>query len=150
MAKPKLTTLTLCVALLFGAAACGPSLVLQGVDYAQPIESVLTPDSDAEVHDQRYAVKFNISPVLEEEGVSSVDEVRLIRNSAGYYFLTAAGFSNVYVFTTDESELSLETKVEITEDGLQQPVFNQRDGQVELVDMSSGDTYNLDQNGIRE
>lgn len=150
MAKPKLITLSLCVALLFGAAACGPSLVLQGVDYAQPIESVLAPDSNAEVHDQRYAVKFNISPVLEEEDVSSVDEVRLIRNSAGYYFLTAAGFSNVYVFTPEESELSLETKINITENELQQPVFNQRDGQIELVDMSTGDTYNLDQNGLRE
>ena len=139
----------MCVALLFGAAACGPSLVLQGVDYAQPIESVLSPNSNAEVHDQRYAVKFNLSPVLEEEGVSSVDQVRLIRNSAGYYFLTAAGFNNVYVFAPDESELSLETKINITGSGLQQPAFNQRNGQIELVDMATGDTYNLDQNGRR-
>lgn len=139
----------MCVALLFGAAACGPSLVLQGVDYAQPIESVLTPDSNAEVHDQRYAVKFNISPVLEEEGESSVDQVRLIRNSAGYYFLTAAGFNNVYVFAPAESELELETKINITGDGLQQPAFNQRNGQIELVDIATGDTYNLDQNGLR-
>jgi hypothetical protein len=123
--------------------------VLQGVDYAQPIESVLSPNSNAEVHDQRYAVKFNLSPVLEEEGVSSVDQVRLIRNSAGYYFLTAAGFNNVYVFAPDESELSLETKINITGSGLQQPAFNQRNGQIELVDMATGDTYNLDQNGRR-
>ena len=149
MAKPKLLTLSMCVASLFGAAACGPSLVLQGVDYAQPIESVLSPNSNAEVHDQRYAVKFNLSPVLEEEGVSSVDQVRLIRNSAGYYFLTAAGFNNVYVFAPDESELSLETKINITGSGLQQPAFNQRNGQIELVDMATGDTYNLDQNGRR-
>ncbi|REL38224.1 hypothetical protein DYD21_06345 [Rhodohalobacter sp. SW132] len=149
MAKPKLTTLALCVALLFGAAACGPSLTLQGVDYAQPIESVLTVDSNSEVHDQRYAVKFSVAPVLEEEGVSSVDEVRLIRNSAGFYFLTAAGFSNVYVFEPGESELSLERVISITENGLQQPAFNQRDGYVELVDMGTGDTYNLDQTGRR-
>jgi len=149
MAKPKLTTLSLCVALLFGAAACGPSLVLQGVDYAQPIESVLTPDADTEVHDQRYAVKFTIAPVLEEEGVSSVDEIRLIRNSAGYYFLTAAGFNNVYVFEPGESELSLKTKIEITGNGLSQPAFNQRDGHIELVDMATGDTYTLDQSGRR-
>jgi len=149
MAKPKLITLSMCVALLFGAAACGPALVLQGVDYAQPIESVLSPNSDAKVHDQRYAVKFNISPVLEEEGVSSVEQVRLIRNSAGYYFLTAEGFSNVYVFAPEESELSLETIINITGNGLQQPAFNQRNGQIELVDMATGDTYNLDQNGRR-
>ena len=150
MAKPKLLTLTMCVALLFGAAACGPSIVLQGVDYAQPIESVLSPNSDAEVHDQRYAVKFNISPVLEEEDVSSVDQVRLIRNSAGYYFLTAAGFSNVYVFAPGESELALETKISITGNGLQQPAFNQRSGRIELVDLATGDTFNLDQNGLRQ
>ena len=140
----------MCVALLFGAAACGPSLVLQGVNYAQPIESVLSPDSNAEVHDQRYAVQFNISPVLEEEGVSSVDQVRFIRNGAGYYFLTAAGFNNVYVFTPGESELALETKINITGNGLQQPAFNQRSGSIELVDMATGDTYNLDQNGLRQ
>ncbi len=149
MAKPKLITLSLCVALLFGAAACGPSIVLQGVDYAQPIESVLAPDGNAEVHDQRYAVKFTIAPVLEEEGVSSVDEIRLIRNSAGYYFLTAAGFNNVYVFESGESELSLKRKIEISGSGLQQPAFNQRDGHIELVDLGTGNTYNLDQSGRR-
>ena len=149
MAKPTITTLSLCVALLFGAAACGPSLVVQNVDYAQPIESVLTPDSDNQVHDQRYAIKFNISDILEEEGSSSVDEIRLIRNNAGYYFVTAAGFNNVYVFETGESELSLITKIEITSDGLGQPAFNQRDNNIELVDRESGDTYNLDHNGRR-
>lgn len=148
MAKQKLSTLLLCIALLFGAAACGPSLVLQGVDYAQPIESVLSPDSNADVHDQRYAVKFNISPVLQEEGVSSVDQIRLIRNSAGYYFLTSQGFNNVYVFFPEASKLELESKINITNNGLQQPAFNQRSGTVELVDMSTGDTYNLDQNGL--
>ena len=138
----------MCIALLFGAAACGPSLVLQGVDYAQPIESVLSPDSNADVHDQRYAVKFNISPVLQEEGVSTVDQIRLIRNSAGYYFLTAQGFNNVYVFSPEASELELESKINITNNGLQQPAFNQRSGTIELVDLATGDTFNLDQNGL--
>lgn len=149
MAKPKLTTLTLCVALLFGAAACGPSLVLENVDYAQPIESVLAPDDNSEVHDQRYAVKFSIAPVLEEEGLTSVDEIRLIRNRAGYYFLTAAGFNNVYVFEPAESELALATIIEITENGLEQPALNQRDEHIELVDIGTGETYNLDQSGLR-
>jgi hypothetical protein len=149
MAKPTITTLSLCVALLFGAAACGPSLVIQNVDYAQPIESVLSPDSDNQVHDQRYAIKFNISGILEKEGASSVDEIRLIRNRAGYYFVTASGFNNVYVFETDESELNLKTKIEITSNGLGQPAFNQRDSYIELVDRASGNTYNLDHNGRR-
>lgn len=137
----------MCVALLFGAAACGPSLVIQDVDYSQPIESVLTPDSGNEVHDRRYAIKFNISSILEAEEESSVDEIRLIRNSAGYYFVTANGFNNVYVFEPGESELKLKTEIELSEDGLGQPAFNLRNGNIELVDRDSGDTYNLDQNG---
>lgn len=149
MAKPTITTLIMSVVFLFGAVACGPSLVIQNVDFAQPIESVLSPGSDNEVHDQRYAIKFNISGILEEEGSSSVDEVRLIRNRAGYYFVTAAGFQNVYVFETDESELKLKTKIEITSNGLGQPAFNQRDSYIELVDRASGETYNLDHNGRR-
>ncbi|WP_069131324.1 hypothetical protein [Rhodohalobacter halophilus] len=147
MAKPTITTLAMCVALLFGAAACGPSLVIQNVDYAQPIESVLTPDSNNDVHDQRYAIKFNISNLLEEEGSSSANEIRLIRNSAGYYFVTAADFNNVYVFETDEGELKLKNKIEITANGLGQPAFNQRDGFIELVDLASGNTYNLNHEG---
>ncbi len=149
MAKPTITTLSLCVALLFGAAACGPSLVIQNVDYAQPLESVLSPDTENQVHDQRYAIKFNISGILQEEGVSSVDEIRLIRSRAGYYFVTASGFNNVYVFETDESELKLENKIEITANGLGQPAFNQRDSHIELVDLATGNTYNLDHNGLR-
>lgn len=149
MAKPKLTTLIMCVAILFGAAACGPSLVIQNVDYSQPIESVLSPDADNEVHDQRYAIKFNISQILETEDASSVDEIRLIRNRAGFYFVTAAGFSNVYVFEGAESELKLTTEIEISEEGIGQPAFNLRDGNIELVDRDSGDTYNLDENGQR-
>jgi hypothetical protein len=147
MAKPTITTLAMCVAILFGAAACGPSLVIQNVDYAQPLESVLSPDMDNQVHDQRYAIKFNISGILEEEGASSVDEIRLIRSSAGYYFVTAAGFNNVYVFETDERELKLKRKIEITGDGLGQPAFNQRDSYIELVDRATGNTYNLDHEG---
>jgi hypothetical protein len=149
MAKPTITTLSLCVALLFGAAACGPSLVIQNVDYAQPLESVLSPDTENQVHDQRYAIKFNISGILEEEGISSVDEIRLIRSRAGYYFVTASGFNNVYVFETDESELKLENKIEITANGLGQPAFNQRNSHIELVDRATGDTYNIDHNGLR-
>ncbi|PWN07600.1 hypothetical protein [Rhodohalobacter mucosus] len=149
MAKPTITTLLSCVALFFAAAACGPSLVLQNVDYAQPIESVLTPDSNNQVHDQRYAIKFTITDILSEEEISSVDQIRLIRNSAGYYFVTAPGFSNVYVFETSESELKLSTRISVSDSGLDQPAFNQRNTHIELVDLSTGNTYNLDQNGLR-
>jgi len=149
MAKPTITTLLLCVAVLFGTVACGPSLVIQDVDYSQPIESVLTPDSDNQVHDQRFSIKFSLSPILEHEGSGSVDEIRLIRNRAGFYFVTASGFNHVYVFKADESELSLKNKIEITQEGLQEPAFNQRGSHIELVDLATGTTHNLDQTGRR-
>lgn len=149
MAKPTITTLSLCVALFFGAGACGPSLVLQNVDYAQPIESVLTPDSNNQVHDQRYAIKFNVSDILTDEEASSVNQIRLIRNSAGFYFVTASGFNNVYVFEPSESELKLKSRISVSENGLEQPAFNQRNTYIELVDLATGSTYNLDQNGLR-
>ncbi|MFU8811677.1 MAG: hypothetical protein ACNA78_01850 [Balneolaceae bacterium] len=148
MAKQKLITLSLCVALLFGASACA-SLEIQNVDYAQPVESVLTVDQNNEVHDQRYAIKFSITPVLEEEEVASVDAIRLIRNNAGYYFLTASGFGNVYVFEPNEGSLKLETTIEIPGEALGQPAFNQRGGHIELVDLATGRSFNLDQNGRR-
>ncbi len=149
MAKTNLTTLLIGVALLLGTVACGPSLVIQNVDYTQPVESVLSPDSDNIVHDQRYAVKFNVSPILTEEGTNEADNVHLIRNRAGFYFVTASGFQNVYVFEPAENELKLSSKIEITTAGLGQPAFNQRQDHIELIDMASGDTYRLTQEGIQ-
>ncbi len=135
--------------LVAGTLACGTSLVIEDVDYSQPLESVLVPDANNQVHDQRYAIKLSITPVLQEEGISGVDEIRLIRNRAGFYFITASRFSHVYVFEPDDGELKLKRKIEITGDGLGQPAFNQRNTHIELVDMASGRTYNIDQNGIR-
>ena len=133
-----------------GVVSCGPSLVIQDVDYSQPLESVLSPDSDNIVHDDRYAIDFSITPILEEEGRSSVNQIRLIRNHAGYYFVTANGFRNVYVFAPAESELELENTIEFEEKGLGEPAFNQRNEYIELVDLSNGETYRLDHEGIQE
>ncbi len=147
MAKSKLLTLSMCVAFLFSAAACS-SLEISNVDYSQPVESVLTVENN-EVHDKRYAIKFNISPVLDEEGISSVDEIRLIRSNRGYYFLTASGFNHVYVLEVTSGGLDEKNIIRIPGDALQQPAFNQRDGFIELVDLATGDTHNLDHNGRR-
>ncbi len=144
-----LTTLSVIAALLFTAVGCGSSMVIQDVDYSQPIESVLTPDADQVIHDQRFAIKFSIAKVLEQEGIQSADEVRLIRNRAGYYFLTAKGFNNVYVFKPGEHELKKKEIIEISSEGIGDPAFNQRDRYIELVDRATGQTYNLDQTGRR-
>lgn len=149
MIKSTIQAILLCI-LMIGTVSCGSSLVIENVDYSQPLESVLTPNSENVVHDQRYAIKFSVSPILEAEGRESVNEIHLIRNSAGYYFVTANGFQNVYVFAPGEGELELENSIEFLEDNLQEPAFNQRSNYIELVDLSDGETYRLDQEGIIE
>ncbi|MEX0639318.1 MAG: hypothetical protein WDZ29_03565 [Balneolaceae bacterium] len=149
MLKNHITALASCVALLFGATACGPALVIQNVDYSQPVESVLSPASDHSVQDLRYAVSFSIQSILEEEGVDSVSEIRLIRGHKGYYFVTASGFSNVYVFEPGESELQLKTIINVAEEGLGQPAFNQRGDHIELIDRATGQTTLVTEEGIR-
>lgn len=149
MAQSKLLSIFVGVVLMFGIVSCGPSLVIQNVNYAHPLESVLEPDSENMVHDDRYAIDFSIAPILEEEGTTSVNQIRLIRNNTGYYFVTANGFSNVYVFFPAESELKLENTIEF-EAGLGEPAFNQREDYIELVDLAKGETYRLDHEGIQE
>ena len=149
MTKSTLQVILLCV-LMMGTMSCGPSLVIQNVDYSQPLESVLTPDSENMVHDQRYAIKFSVSPILEAEGISSVNEIHLIQNQEGYYFVTASGFQNVYVFEPGEGELELENTIEFAENPLGEPAFNQRDGYIELVDLSVNEIYRLNHEGILE
>lgn len=143
MNKQRLLYLLFSLAIFLSASACGPSLILHNVDYSQPIESVLVPDSDLNIHDQRYAVKFSIAPLLAEENLTEINEIRMIRNRSGFYFVTASGFSNVYVFSPGESILELVEKVFITENGLSQPAFNQRESYIELIDRNSGETFNL-------
>lgn len=143
MSKQRLLYLLFSLAILVSATACGSSLILENVDYSQPIESVLVPDSDQNIHDQRFAVKFSIAPLLAEENMTETDEIRMIRNRSGFYFVTATGFNNVYVFAPGESVLELVEKVFITENGLSQPAFNQRETYIELIDRNTGDTFNL-------
>jgi len=143
MHKSRLHYLLLSIVILLTASACGPSLVLQDVDYSQPLESVLVPDTEQNIHDQRYAVKFSISSLLMEEGLSEIDKIHMIRNRAGFYFITASGFNNVYIFTPGASTLELVEKILVAENGISEPAFNQRDTYIELIDRNNGETYNL-------
>lgn len=134
--------------LVISVVSCGSTLVIENVDYSQPLESVLTPDSENIVHDQRYAIQFSVTPILKAEEVESVSEIRLIRNSDGYYFVTAIGFQNVYVFAPGVGELKLENQIEFSENRFEEPAFNQRNDYIELVDLSNGEIYRLDHEGI--
>ncbi len=135
--------------LLVFTVACGPSLTLTDVDYAQPMESVVSPDQNGNVEDPRTGVSFNITALnVEERGedASLPDHIRFIRSREGYYFVTAPGYSNVYVFESAERSLELYEIIEVSEAGLADPAFNQRSPQIQLLD---GDTeYRLTKDGL--
>ncbi len=121
-------------------ASCSSNLTLTEVDFAWPVESVETVDPSGRVEVARYAVDFSLTPLAAEEsegaGNASGKKAHVIRNSAGYYFVTVAGFRNVYVFSPGEHELKFYEAIPISEPGIQNPAFNQRPPHIELVDGS--------------
>ncbi len=135
--------------LLVFAVACGPSLTLTDVDYAQPIESVATPDQNGNVQDVRLGISFNVTDLNVKErgeGSSLPEEVRFIRSIDGYYFVTAPGYRNVYVFKVKERALDLTEIIRVSGAGLANPAFNQRSPYIQLVD---GDVeYRLTKDGL--
>ncbi len=146
-------TMAILAGVLLFTSAC-KTFEVKNVNYAQQIESVLVPTEQGEVVDSRYGISFNILPFQFEEMEDSssvmVNEVRLIRNHSGYYFITADGFSNVYVMEPIDSGLKLKQKINITEDGLIAPAFNLRSPYVQLVDTETTDTYTLNEKGIKK
>lgn len=126
------------------------TLVLKPADFSWPVESVLKPDKNGMVVEDRHSISFNTSGLYFEEfrdsSASNGGEIRIICDKLGYYFLTSEKFKNVYVFETDDGGLVLENKILISESGIQKPVFNQRSTYIQLVDGSK--TYNLTHRGI--
>lgn len=147
--------LSICV-LLAGvlAAGCKQSLVISDVDYAQPVESVLTPNEEGIVEDTKNGFSFNIKPLqYSETGDTSsvtVEEVRYIRSRDGFYYITAPGFSSVYVMAPEKGQLKLENRIGITEEGIAEPALNQRGEYIQLVDRSDDQVWALSPDGIRE
>jgi hypothetical protein len=130
------------VALLLGVLvpACS-SLSLQQVDYAWPVESVLTVKDDNTVTEGRHAMKFNVAPLAEKEfenpNALKGKDIRLLRNNAGMYFITGQNFKHVYIMAPESGELTLRTTFEVSQTGLQKPALNQREPYVELIDGSN-------------
>ncbi len=116
------------------------SLVLKPVDFAWPVESVLHVNDDGFVKEDRNTLHFNVKSLFleETEGDSTAylnKDIRIIRDTKGYYFVTAQNFKNVYVFVGTDGELKLDNKIEISEkEGMSNPAFNQRTPYIELVD----------------
>jgi hypothetical protein len=126
------------LSLMFMFHACA-SLTLKQADFSWPVESVLPVAEDGFANEERHNIIFNAREMfLEETGDSSAylnKEVRVIKDSKGYTFITSPDFKNVYVFKDGEGELCLEKKIEISKtENLKDPAFNQRMPYIELLD----------------
>jgi hypothetical protein len=132
---------------------CGSQMAIKRVNYAQPLESVLETSNSGRVDAVKHGLSFNIKPIQykETQDTSSVttEKVHLIRNAKGYYFLTADGYSNVYVLQPAAGSLKLHKSIQITQEGLGKPAFNQRDPYIQLIDQATDETYRLTEKGIQ-
>jgi hypothetical protein len=140
------------IAVVLFTVGCNKSLVVKNVDYSQQIETVLNPDNDGMVHDVRHGISYSVMPFqfaeFQDTSKVSISNVRMIRNSDGYYFITADDFKHVYVMAPTKGKLKLKKKILVDEKGLNAPAFNWRHPIVQLLDQSNDQVYLLNENGI--
>ena len=137
--KTALTTLVCILALqMIGCS----TLVLKPVDFSWPIEVTLQPDGKGNVREARYQLSFNVKALLFEELQDSTAAAKhtlhVLRDQAGYYFVTAKGFKNVYVFGHGDGALTLQKKIFVSEKGLDAPALNQRVPHISLINEKRG------------
>ena len=144
-------TILLAASLIGGCA----SLQLQPVDFSWAAEEILDVQSDGKVSVKRYSSEFNIKALHQKEFAADTmaskeaSMVRVIRDKAGYYFITGPNFKNVYVFINGDASLSLSNTIAVSpEKKMQDPKFNQRDSYIELLNGSS--TVKLSKGGIQQ
>ncbi len=130
-------------------AGCS-SLRLSPADFSWPVESVIHVDNNGVAKEDRYSLTFSAKPLYFEETGDSLSyldrELRVIRDTLGYYYITGNKFKNVYVFTMGDGAFNLSNKISISETGISNPVFNQRLPYIELVEGNK--QYYLSNNGI--
>ena len=143
----------LLVASLLFISACS-TLILKPANFAWPVESVLNVDNNGKVDIKRYSIDFDARELFLKETGDSLgyqnQQLRVIRNAYGYYFMVAKNFKNVYVFTVDEGTFRLEKQIKISDKvGILNPAFNQRPPYIELVyGENSANKVNLSEKGI--
>lgn len=126
---------------IFIAAGC-TNLLLQPADFSWPVESVLKVKDNGFVFEERHSFDINVKPIFYEEYNDSNSiagkEIRVIRDRAGRYYFTGAGFKNIYMFIPVERGLKLEDKINIPDSlALKAPAFNQKFTTIELIDGSN-------------
>ncbi len=131
------TTLKVFVCILAISLAGCSTLLLRPADFSWPVEVTLKPDAKGNVQEARYQISFNVKALLFEELQDSVavtkHTLHILRDQAGYYFITAKGFKNVYVFGQGDGALKLEKKILVAEKGLEAPALNQKTPFIHLI-----------------
>jgi hypothetical protein len=153
MRPQRLIAIILLASFVMAGTAC-KTFVVKNVNYAHQIESVLTPDENGTVNDVRHGISFNVQPFQKKEfgenDSTQIQEVRLIRNQEGFYFITANGFKNVYVMEPESGSLKLKNKIKVSETAISEPAFNMRDGIVQLVKVDTNEIVSLNEEGIQK
>jgi hypothetical protein len=130
------------------------TFVVKDVNYSHQLESVLTPDENGDIHDVRHGLTFNVAPFQQQEfgdtDSTQIQEIRLIRDAKGYYFITANQFKHVYVMKPGAGTLKMEKKIKVSDDRLEAPALNFRNNTVQLVKTETNEIFVLTEDGIQE
>ncbi len=115
------------------------SLQLQPADFSWAAEEIIEVGSKGMVDAKRYSVAFTVTPLLAQEfaadsmAAKNTKEIRLIRDKAGFYYLTGKKFKNVYVLVQSEGALAVNNTLTISaEKPMDDPKFDQKDSYIEL------------------
>ncbi|MEG8989686.1 hypothetical protein VJY32_07900 [Ignavibacteria bacterium 4148-Me] len=127
------------------------AVILRPADFSWPIENAIKINEKGFIKEDRYTFSVNVKPIFYEEfkdsNLALGKEIRIIRSQAGYYFLTASNFKNVYVLIPVEGGMKLINKIKISEtEPLTSPAFNQKSPNIELIDGNK--KYLLNHKGI--
>ncbi len=115
------------------------SLQLQPADFSWAAEEIVEVGAKGMVEAKRYSVAFTVTPLLAKEfaedsmAAKNTKEIRLIRDKAGFYYLTGKKFKNVYVLAQSEGALAVNNTLVISaEKQMDDPKFDQKDSYIEL------------------
>lgn len=140
------------ILILLIAVGCS-QLTLEPSDFSWPIESVLDVNDEGNIIENRYSFTTNVNALFlaetNDSSASMNSSVRVIRDEKGYYYLTANGFKNVYLFNVNDGKMILHQQILISEFGLDLPAFNQRKPYIELLDGEQHVMF-INSNGIQE
>ncbi len=130
------------------------SLQLQPADFSWAAEEIVEVNAKGMVDAKRYSVAFNVKPLLAKEfaadsmAAKNTGEVRLIRDKAGFYYLTGKKFKNVYVLAQSDGALAVSNTLLISaEKAMDDPKFDQKDSYIEL--WNGKDRYQLSKGGAQ-